>query len=133
MAAKCSGITRGGNRCASPVVAGSTFCFLHAPEMAEARREAARRGGRNRSAKARAAKQIPEAMSAADLAGWLSLLFTNVLVGKIEPRVATAAAAIARTLLDAQVAAAQPSISDLEEQLAVLRAMVERSAGGRAA
>ncbi len=133
MAVKCSAIARSGSRCSSPVLPGSAFCFLHAPEMAEMRRESSRKGGRNRSAKARAAKLIPEAMSAADLAGWLSLLFTNVMEGTIEPRVGAAAATIARTLLDAQNAAAQPRIDDLQEQLALLRHMVERGAGGRAA
>jgi hypothetical protein len=106
---------------------------MHDPESAELRREAGRKGGRNRSAKARAAKLIPDAMTAEDLAGWLSLAFTNVLSGRIEPKVATAAAAIAGRLLEAQTAAAQPSIADLEEQVAVLRAMVERGSGGRVA
>jgi hypothetical protein len=77
MAVKCSAIARSGSRCSAPVLPGSTFCFLHAPEMAEARREAGRKGGKARSAQTRAAKQIPDAMSAADLAGWLSRLFTD--------------------------------------------------------
>jgi hypothetical protein len=133
MAAKCSAIARSGSRCSSPVLPGSAFCFVHAPEAAEARRAAARKGGRNRSAKARAAAQIPDAMSAADLAGFLSLLFTKTMVGGIEPKVASACAAVARTLLDAQTAAAQPSIEDLQEQLATLRALIERGDRGRAA
>jgi hypothetical protein len=72
-------------------------------------------------------------MSAADLAGLLSLLFTKTMVGGIEPKVASACAAVARTLLDAQTAAAQPSIEDLQEQLATLRALIERGDRGRAA
>jgi hypothetical protein len=131
MAVKCSAIARSGSRCSSPVLPDSAFCFVHAPEMADARREAARKGGRNRSAKARAAAQIPDGMSAADLAGWLSLLFRSTMAGKTEPKVATACAAIAGRLLEAQTAAAQPSIAELEEQLSVLRAMIERQ--GRAA
>jgi hypothetical protein len=131
MAAKCCAITRGGSRCHSAVLPEQKYCWLHSPDAAEARREASRKGGKARSNKARAAKLIPDAMTAEDLAGWLSLTFTNVLTGRIEPKVATAAAAIAGRLLEAQTAAAQPSIAELEEQLAVLRAMIERQ--GRAA
>jgi hypothetical protein len=99
---------------------------MHAPDAAELRREAGRKGGRNRSAKARAKKLIPEAMGAEDLAGLLSLLFTQVMTGRVEPKVGTAAAAVARTLLEAQAAAAQPGIEDLQEQIDALRALAER-------
>jgi hypothetical protein len=133
MTVLCSAIAKSGSRCRRPALAGKQHCLMHDPESAELRREAGRKGGRNRSAKARAAKLIPDAMTAEDLAGWLSLAFTNVLSGRIEPKVATAAAAIAGRLLEAQTAAAQPSIADLEEQVAVLRAMVERGSGGRVA
>jgi hypothetical protein len=126
MAVKCSAIARSGSRCSAPVLPGSTFCFLHAPEMAEARREAGRKGGKARSAQARAAKQIPDAMSAADLAGWLSRLFTDVVSGTVEPKVGTAAAAIARTLLDTNAIAAQPQLEELQDQLDTLRVMIER-------
>jgi hypothetical protein len=133
MAAKCLAIARSGSRCNSPTLPESSYCWMHSPDAAEARREAARKGGRNRATKVRAAKQLPEAMTAEDLTSWLSLLFTSVMAGKVEARIGNACAAIARTLLEAQTAAAQPSIAELEEQLAVLRAMVERSGGGRAA
>lgn len=126
MATKCSAIAKSGSRCTTPVLAGSTFCWMHDPDAAEARREAARKGGRNRSAKARARKLIPDAISAEDLAGLLSLLFTQVMTGRVEPKVGTAAAAVARTLLEAQTAAAQPGIADLQEQIDALRALAER-------
>jgi hypothetical protein len=119
MATKCSAIAKSGSRCQTPAVAGLSFCYLHAPEMAERRRAAAVKGGRNRSAKARAAKQIPEAMDAETLAGWLSLLFTSVLSGKVEPRVGTACAAIARTLHEVR------HTTELEQRLAEL----EQAAG----
>jgi hypothetical protein len=114
MATKCSAIAKSGSRCQTPVVVGSSFCYLHSPEMADRRREAARKGGRNRSAKARAQKQIPPAMSADDLAGWLSLLFTNVMAGRIEPKIGTACATIARTLHEVKHA------TELEERIAEL-------------
>jgi hypothetical protein len=37
MVAKCAGITRAGQRCSSPPVAGSDFCFLHDPARAAGR------------------------------------------------------------------------------------------------
>jgi hypothetical protein len=100
MATKCSAIAKSGSRCTTPVVAGSTFCWMHDPGSAELRREAARKGGRNRSAKARAAAKIPDALPPDQLAGLLSLLFTQVMSGRTEPRIGTACATIARTMLE---------------------------------
>jgi hypothetical protein len=53
-------------------------------------------------------------MSAADLAGWLSLLFTSVMAGRIEPKIGTAAASIARVLHEVR------HTTELEERLAEL-------------
>jgi hypothetical protein len=103
-----------------PVVTGSNLCYLHDPALAERRREGARKGGRNRSTKARAAAQIPETMSPADLAGWLSLLFKNVIEGHVEPRVGTAAATIAKVLLEVRTATALESrLSELETRAGI--------------
>jgi hypothetical protein len=129
MTGKCSAITKAGARCTRPALAGGQHCLMHSPNHVEVRREAARRGGLNRATAVRAAKAMPEAMSAADLTAWLSLLFKSMMAGKTEARIGTACAAIARTLLEAQVAASQPDIAELEEQLAVLRAMIERGQG----
>lgn len=133
MAVKCSAITNGGSRCSRPALVGKPHCLMHDPDSAELRREASRKGGRARSNQARAAKVIPTAMSVADLAGYLSQLFTSTVIGETEPKVASAAAGIARVLLEAQTAASQPAIEDLQEQIAVLRIMIDRGVGGRAA
>ena len=114
MPVTCSAITKGGSRCSRPALAGKQHCLMHDPESAELRREASRKGGKARSTKARAAKQIPAAMSADELAGWLSLLFTNVMAGRIEPKIGTACATIARTLHEVKHA------TELEERLAEL-------------
>ena len=111
MAEKCSAIARSGSRCSS----------------------AAKKGGRNRSAQARAAAAIPEAMTPAELSGWLSMLFRSVVAGHTEPRVGSAAATIAKVLIEARAVADQPTVEELRDQLDTLRAMVERTAGGRAA
>jgi hypothetical protein len=65
-------------------------------------------------------------MAPEELVGWLSLLFRNVISGTIEPKVATAAATIARTILETRDASEKPGLAELEEQVAILRAMIER-------
>jgi hypothetical protein len=114
MATKCSAIAKSGSRCTTPVVAGSVFCWMHAPERAEGRREAARKGGKARANAERARKQIPDAMSADELSGWLSLLFKNVMAGRIEPKIGTAAASIARVLHEVR------HTTEIEQRLAEL-------------
>jgi hypothetical protein len=125
MAAKCQAIARSGSRCSSPPLAGSTYCWVHDPAAADRRVEASKKGGKARSNKARAAKQIPPAMSAEDLAGWLSLLFTNVMAGRIEPKIGTACATIARTLHEVKHA------TELEERIAELEERTQTSNGRR--
>ena len=112
----CSAIARSGSRCRSAVLPGRPFCFLHDPLAEQARREGARKGGRARSNAERAKKQIPSAMTGDELAGWLSVLFKQVLVGKTEPRVGTACATVARSLLDVLQA------TETEERLRALEA-----------
>lgn len=99
MTTKCCAIAKSGSRCATAVVAGSRYCYLHDPAMADRRRDAAVKGGKARSNKARAAALVPATMTSQELGGWLSLLFRQTMVGKIEPKVATACATLARTLL----------------------------------
>ncbi len=100
MAAKCQAIARSGNRCNSPVLPDSSWCWVHDPAAADRPREASKKGGKARSAKARAMKQLPETLTPSELSAWLSLLFKRVMAGQTEPRVGTAAATIAKTLLE---------------------------------
>ncbi len=102
MPARCAAITRAGSPCPSPPLPASAYCFVHDPAAAEARREASRKGGKARSNQARAHKQIPEALTADELIGYLSGLFRAVIGGRVEPKVGTAAATIARVLVDVQ-------------------------------
>ena len=55
-------------------------------------------------------------MSTEELAGWLSLLFKQVMAGRTEPRVGTAAATIARVMIDVREA------TELEQRIADLEA-----------
>jgi hypothetical protein len=114
-AATCSAITRAGSPCTSPVVAGLGHCYVHAPELAEARREAARRGGRARSNRARAQKQMPEAMSPAELEGLLALTLRAVLAGRVVPGVGNCVANLARAAVAVREATAiEERIAELE-------------------
>jgi hypothetical protein len=98
-AAKCSAIARSGNRCSSSVLPGSAFCFVHDPNAAEARRDASRKGGRARSNKARAAKNLPEALTPDDLQSYLALTLRGVLSGRLQPAVGSCIAALARSIV----------------------------------
>ncbi len=117
MAVTCSAIAKAGSRCSRPALAGAAFCLMHSPDHAEMRREASRKGGRNRSAQARARAAIPEAMDAAELGGWLTTLFRGVITGRIEPKIGTAAATIARTMMEVRTAVElEQRIAELEER-----------------
>jgi len=98
MVVRCTASTTAGSPCSAQPVRPDGYCYWHSPALAAERDAARRRGGSARSNQARAKKQIPEAMSVEDLAGWLSLLFTSVMAGRIEPKIGTACAAIARTM-----------------------------------
>ncbi len=116
MAVKCAAIARSGSRCASPVLPGSSYCWVHDPAAEEARREASKKGGRARSNQERARKQIPPAMPPDELGGYLSALFKAVVAGRVEPKVGTAAATIARVMLEVRAQV------EIEERLARLEA-----------
>lgn len=120
MSAKCQAIARSGSQCASPVLPDSTYCWVHDPAAADRRREASKKGGKARSNQARALAQIPEAMESAELAGWLSLLFKNVVSGRIEPRIGTAAATIARVLHEVKtVTELEVRLKELEQKAGI--------------
>ena len=112
----CSAIARSGSRCRSAPLPGRPYCLLHDPLSAEARREGARKGGKARSTAARAQRQIPAAMTTDELAGWLSALFKSVVAGKMEPKVGTAAATIAKALIEVR------KQTEIEERLQLLEA-----------
>lgn len=116
MADKCSGITKAGNRCPTTALPGRPYCLFHDPQAADLRRAGAVKGGQGKSNQARARKGIPDAMAADELGGYLSLLFKGVMGGRIEARVGTAAATIARALLEVR------NVTEIETRLAELEA-----------
>ena len=123
MAEKCRGICKSGSPCKSAVLPGRPFCLFHDPEAAALRQAGSAKGGRNRANVQRAKAQIPDALTPGQLAGWLSLLFKRTIAGQTEPKIAHAAAAVARVLFDVRTAVA---VEDLQEQLDALKALVGR-------
>jgi len=99
---------------------GSAYCLAHSPDISDEQRAAWRRaGGKNSSAKVRAQKTLPtEAMGAAELLSWLTVVFRRVITGQMAPPVGTAAASIARTITEISKAAEiEQRIADLEREL----------------
>jgi hypothetical protein len=85
------------------------------------RSEISRNGGRASSNKARALKTLPaEAMSNKELHGFLGKAFKDVIEGRLEPRVGTAAATIAKTMSELLIA------TELEQRLVSLEAERDR-------
>jgi hypothetical protein len=124
MADRCQSLAANGKPCAAKVVDG-TRCAWHstAPEWIEKRRQWSARGGTNRSNAARAKKQLPaEPMTTAELHAWMGLIFKRVIAGKTEPSVGTAAATIAKAMVELAKS------SDLEGRMAE----IERRLGSRA-
>ncbi len=126
--AKCAAITRGGKPCPAAPLPGRAHCWTHDPGSLEAKREAGRKGGHARSTAARAKAAIPDGMSGEELVGWLSVLFRRTLTGQAEPKLASAAAAVARVLLEAKQAT---DLEALQQDVDHLRAELARR--GRAA
>lgn len=114
--ANCRGITRDGKPCGAQARPGSDWCPWHDPAFAERRAEWSRQGGRNSSNKARARKQLPDgALSIGEVHARMGGVLTDLLEGKLEPGVATAASNVARTINELARGV------DLEEQIAQLR------------
>ncbi|CAN5585180.1 hypothetical protein BH23CHL5_BH23CHL5_22950 [soil metagenome] len=118
---QCSGTTKAGQRCRAKALPGSAFCISHDPsrvvEMAEWRRA----GGRAKSNRARAKKALPaDLMTNEQLHAYLGLVFGRVIVGQIEPGVATAAASVARTMAELSRA------TELEQRIVALETERER-------
>ncbi len=83
--------------------------------MAEWRRQ----GGKGKSNRARAAKELADVpMTSGDLCRHLGAVFLKVVAGKLEPNVGTSAATIARAMTDiAKTSDIELRLIDLERRL----------------
>ncbi len=114
---KCLGRTEAGDPCNSQPVRPSGWCWFHDPALVAEREVARRRGGVNRSNRARVRKQLGEgALSMAETAGLVSMALRGVLSGRLTPGAGTAVASLARALTVVH------EITEVEARLAALEA-----------
>jgi alcohol dehydrogenase class IV len=116
MDTECRAPTKAGRPCSAAHYRDG-WCRWHHPDLESARRAERIAGGRAKSNRRRAKKQLADqVMSIADLDGVLCHTMARVLTGKLEPGVGTAAATLARTIIAVRQA------GDLEQRLAQLEA-----------
>lgn len=114
MAERCQAVTRSGKPCSATVVADG-MCAWHVPSWAERRRQWSAEGGRKRSNRARAAKDLPAGVMTNDeLRGLVGLTIKGVLAGRVEPGIGRAVFDGARTYV------AITEATELEERLTAL-------------
>jgi hypothetical protein len=94
----------------------SGFCFAHDPNRKDAAAAGRRAGGRGRSKAARLQRLLAPRVSA--ICERLEPLIDELRSGKIDPRVATAMASVARTLAQLE------SSAGLEERLRALESLM---------
>jgi hypothetical protein len=122
MVETCRGTTADGKPCAARPRPGSSWCPWHDPDLSDRRSEWSAKGGSNRSNRRRAKRQLPaEPLTAEEVHAYLGVVFRGVIGGTTEPGVATAAANVARAMMDVAKA------SDLEERMAE----IERRLGAK--
>ena len=123
MATGCMGANKDGGAC-SAVPGSDGYCMWHSPANAATREEWRKKGGAQRSNRARAKKQLIDAgMTASEVGGLLSSVLRGVVSGKVEPGVGNACANIARALVEVR------KVADLETEVTELQRLVR---GGRA-
>ena len=115
----CRGTRRDGTACqAAPHAIGPDgYCWAHSPDKRDERRAARAKGGERRSNASRAGAALPKDL--ADVRDTLLGALSKLEAGALEPRTATAMAALARALVAVQEAGA------LERRLDALEASQE--------
>ena len=118
----CAAITRAGERCKAEATQGS-YCWNHAPEKAEARKQRARRGGRSGGN-----GRSPGLSETAEAKRWIKDLVSRLLQGDVERDIATAAFMGLNTL--ARYIEVERKVRELEEIEQRLAALEEADGGG---
>jgi hypothetical protein len=122
--AKCTGITRDGDRCRGIAIYGSDYCYAHDPDRAEERRRAAAKGGK------RGGRGRPQA-ELAEIKHRLLVLADGVLSDDEEKRVDKSVAAVASQVLNVYLRAVSVELKareqlELIERLETLEAALEQ-------
>jgi hypothetical protein len=118
---RCKATKQDGSPCNGMPYKGGPFCWFHDPAQSDRRAEGRRLGGAARSNLRRARKQLPgTVLTMPEIQGFLGKALQDVLEGKLEPGVGTAAASIARTLHQIAVAVdLEARVAELEQTLGV--------------
>jgi hypothetical protein len=97
---KCLGIRKDGSPCQGTPLAGRDYCFAHDESLNERRRQGSIKGGANRSSRARARKQMQDALlSINDIDGLLCRALVQVAAGRMDASVGSSLATISKTLV----------------------------------
>jgi hypothetical protein len=123
--AKCTAITRGGDRCKGIAIDSSGYCYAHHPDHAAARKRAAHRGGK------RGGRGRPQA-ELTDIKQRLSDLAEDVLEGRQDKGVAAVASQVLNVYLRAvSVELKAREQLELIERLEALEETLEQRKGQR--
>ena len=123
--AKCTAITRGGERCRGIAIDSSGYCYAHHPDHEQDRRQAARKGGK------RGGRGRPQAELAA-IKQRLSGLTDDVLEGRQDKGVAAVASQVLNVYLRAvSVELKVREQTELVERLEMLEEAIEQQKGER--
>jgi hypothetical protein len=122
--AKCTAITRGGDRCKGIAIDSSGYCYAHHPDHADDRKRAAHKGGK------RGGRGRPQA-ELADIKQRLSDLAEDVLEGRQDKGVAAVASQVLNVYLRAvSVELKAREQMELVERLEALEEALEHKNGG---
>ena len=111
----CKATRANGERCKSPAVRSSGYCWAHDPGGAHARQEARREGGRAKSRARRLDKLVPASLK--PTLGLLLDAIEEVHEGTLQPSRATAMAALASAAIRVyEVAEIEQRLDALEHQ-----------------
>ena len=114
---QCAGTRADGQPCTSAAVGASGYCFSHDPDRAAERDDARRRGGENRSNSARLRGLVPPRLLATF--DTLETALQEVHTGSLDPRQASAMAAVARAMVAVLTSGElEQRVRDMEGKLA---------------
>ena len=93
----CKEPRKDGTPCTTPALPGSEYCFAHDPDLAAKRDAGRRKGGQGKATSRRLGKLMPARL--VPIWDRLETALADTLDGSLDPRQATAAAALARALV----------------------------------
>jgi hypothetical protein len=94
---ECSATRKDGRPCTAPALPGEVHCFGHSPGLAAQRAAGVRRGGQHKASIVRLKRLAPPAL--VSVFDRLDQTLDQVLAGDLDPKIATAAAQVARAMV----------------------------------